>query len=72
MSQSGMVSQHKDPVQYMSVRYNDFLAPIIRAIQELSEENERLKTEIKRIDALESSLASIKTMLSGPPVTEDK
>ena len=71
LGNSRMVSQPKDPEQYLSVRYNDLLAPMIKAIQELSQENdiiksenEILKSEVKRIDALEESLRAIKVMLS--------
>jgi hypothetical protein len=68
LRKSGMVSQLKDSEQYMSVRYNDLLAPMIKALQELSQENdmmksenEILKSEVKRID---ESLGAIKAMLS--------
>ena len=61
LSNSGMVSQPKDSQQFMSVRYNDLLAPMIKALQELSAENEILKSEVKRID---ESLGAIKAMLS--------
>jgi hypothetical protein len=40
------------------LRYNEFMAPMIKAIQELKEENETLKTQMQsvlsRLDALES------------------
>jgi hypothetical protein len=64
LGNSGMVSQPKDPEQYMSVRYNDLLAPMIKAIQELSQENEILKKEMKRINALEEALVVLKEMVS--------
>jgi hypothetical protein len=63
---SGMLN--KDDKGYYSLRYNDFFAPIVRAIQELAttaknntteinslrSENESLK---KRLDAIEAKLA---------------
>jgi hypothetical protein len=64
MSLSGMVSMPNDPNQHMSVRYNDLFAPLIKAIQELSEENELLKAEVSRIDTLEQTIASIQAILS--------
>jgi hypothetical protein len=78
MSHSGMVSKPEEPDHYMSVRYNDLLAPIIKAIQELSEENEMLKAdnellkadnnilkaEVSRIDKLERSIDSMQAVLA--------
>ena len=45
---SGMVHQSTQDA-YMSLRYNDLLAPMIRAIQELDIQNSMLKQELDRL-----------------------
>ena len=61
MKDSGMVHQVGD--RYMSVRYNDLFAPLIKAIQQLSKENDELKLENQRIQRTiqdqESRLSSL-------------
>ncbi len=54
------------------LRYNDLLAPMVKAIQELSErllevrsENERLKKEIENLKSIEKRLALLELKLSG-------
>jgi len=46
LSNSGMVHQASEDA-YRSVRYNDLLAPMIRAIQELDEKNNDLTEQLK-------------------------
>jgi hypothetical protein len=50
----------KDDAGMLSVRYNDLLAPMVKAIQELSTENEKLKLENealqKRLERIEEKL----------------
>ena len=46
MSNSGMVHQSTEE-SYMSLRYNDLLAPMIKAIQELDEKNQILEAQLK-------------------------
>ena len=52
LSDSGMVHQANEDA-YMSLRYNDLLAPIIKAIQELSEQS---KSKDETIAILEKQL----------------
>ncbi|WP_198262529.1 tail fiber domain-containing protein [sulfur-oxidizing endosymbiont of Gigantopelta aegis] len=49
-SNMGMIHQVNNGM--MSVRYNDLLAPIIKSVQELSAENNALKTELSELKAL--------------------
>jgi hypothetical protein len=46
----------KDPESTQGLRYTEFIAPMVKAIQELSAENTALKS---RIDSLEQSLATV-------------
>ena len=46
LGNSGMVHQPSEDA-YMSLRYNDLLAPMIKAIQELDEENQNLEAQLK-------------------------
>lgn len=48
LSDSGMVHQANEDA-YMSLRYNDLLAPMIKAIQELSEESKTLHAQTKSL-----------------------
>ena len=48
LSDSGMVHQANQNA-YMSLRYNDLLAPMIKAIQELSEESKTLHAQTKSL-----------------------
>ena len=55
---SGMVHQSTQDA-YMSLRYNDLLAPMIRAIQELDIQNSMLKQELDRLRlVIENPLAA--------------
>ena len=47
---------------YYELRYNDLLAPIIKAIQELKSENDQLKEEIKNLASVEEQLAEIQEL----------
>lgn len=47
----------KDDAGYLSLRYNDFFAPVIRAIQELAEKSDATE---KAIEALRAENASLK------------
>jgi hypothetical protein len=49
LSDSGMVHQANQDA-YMSLRYNDLLAPMIKAIQELSEQSKSLQEQSKSKD----------------------
>uniref|UniRef100_A0A832G865 Peptidase S74 domain-containing protein n=1 Tax=Ignavibacterium album TaxID=591197 RepID=A0A832G865_9BACT len=44
---------------YYELRYNDLIAPMIKAIKELKDENERLKSELENLTALKKQLAEI-------------
>lgn len=50
----------KDDEGMLSVRYNDLLAPMVQAIQELNDENEKLKSEnkslLRRLEKIEEKL----------------
>jgi len=46
LGNSGMVHQPNEDA-YMSLRYNDLMAPMIRAIQELDEKNQALEVQLK-------------------------
>ena len=46
LGNSGMVHQPTEDA-YMSLRYNDLLAPMIKAIQELDEKNQTLEAQLK-------------------------
>ena len=46
LGNSGMVHQPTED-SYMSLRYNDLLAPMIKAIQELDEKNQSLEAQLK-------------------------
>jgi len=46
LGNSGMVHQPTGDA-YMSLRYNDLLAPMIKAIQELDEKNQTLEAQLK-------------------------
>ncbi|WP_198265380.1 tail fiber domain-containing protein [sulfur-oxidizing endosymbiont of Gigantopelta aegis] len=58
MTELGMINQVGDG--YMSVRYNDLFAPLIKSVQELSAENTRLK--VKTI-TMETQIFNIKKEL---------
>ena len=49
-----MVNQSNYGEKYLSVRYNDLLGPMIKAIQELSHENDLLKRKVKKIELREN------------------
>ena len=51
----------KDDEGMLSVRYNDLIAPMVKAIQELKEENNKLKTQNEN---LEERLKKIEEKLS--------
>lgn len=71
ISHSGMVNKSEAKGGYLSVRYNDLLAPMIKAIQELSVENEALKKEVQRIDQLEAAINNMKSMMDGATSSEE-
>lgn len=58
---------NKDDQGMLSVRYNDLLAPMVKAIQELKAENEQLKAENKgatsEIETIKSTNASLANRL---------
>ena len=60
-SNSGIIT--KDDAGFLSVRYNDLLAPMVKAIQELKTENEDL---IQKNQALEKRLQAIEEKLNRP------
>ncbi len=64
LSESGMVSIPNNRDHFMSVRYNDLLAPIIKAIQELTEENKELKQRVIKVEQLEASLLILEEKVS--------
>ncbi|MBF7093297.1 tail fiber domain-containing protein [Flavobacterium sp. ALJ2] len=55
---AGLVQEDGSEDKMLSVRYTDLIAPMIKAMQELSEENKELKVKndlmLKRIEALEA------------------
>lgn len=56
---AGIISEDATKDHYLSVRYTDFIAPMIKAIQELSEKDKEidaLKTKIKEQEQLLNSL----------------
>lgn len=55
---SGMIHQVDD--SYLSVRYNDLFAPLIKSVQELSAQNVMLKAELA---AQESQMAELKALI---------
>jgi hypothetical protein len=62
-SDSGMIQQVDDG--YMSVRYNDLIAPLIKSVQELSAENLMLKeASDTKIAKLEAELAAQKSQMA--------
>ena len=65
--QSGMVNQGGD--QMMSVRYNDLLAPLIKAVQEqqaiIEGQAQSEKAQKERIDELEARLDAMEALLAG-------
>ena len=54
------VDAPKNEHDFYGLRYAEFVVPLVKAVQELAEENNRLKAEnidlIKRIEAIESKL----------------
>ena len=57
---SGMLTITDDGMY--ELRYNDLLAPMVKAIQELKEENDRLKTEIETLKTDSKKTAELETM----------
>lgn len=56
---AGIISEDATKDHYLSVRYTDFIAPMIKAIQELSEKDKEidaLKTQLKEQEQLLNSL----------------
>lgn len=53
----------KDDEGMLSVRYNDLIAPMVKAIQELTSENEKLKSDnaslVKRLEAIENKVNNL-------------
>ena len=58
-----MVNQSNYGEKYLSVRYNDLLGPMIKAIQELSHENDILKEKVKKIELLENQFQMLNKYL---------
>jgi hypothetical protein len=54
---AGIVEEDSSPEKYMTVRYNDLLAPMIKAIQEqektIQNQEKTIMALLKRIEALE-------------------
>jgi hypothetical protein len=48
-----------------ALRYSDFVVPLVKAVQELSKENEELKRKAERMDALEKEVAELKALVIG-------
>jgi trimeric autotransporter adhesin len=53
----GVVSEDKPPEKYMTVRYNDLLAPMIKGMQE---QQKLIAAQQKAIDALQKEVALLK------------
>lgn len=47
---------------YYELRYNDLFAPIIKAIQELKNENDQLKSEVERLGSVQKQIAEIESL----------
>ena len=54
ISANGVIK--KDDEGMYSVRYNDFIPITVKAVQELSEENEILKTQLESLESSQESL----------------
>ena len=59
---SGVSTPVNDKDTY-SLRYGEFVVPLVKAVQELSAENERLKAEVERLSALEARLGALEALL---------
>lgn len=46
------------------LRYSDFVVPLVKAVQELSKENEELKKKAEKVHDLEARLMKLETLLS--------
>lgn len=46
------------------LRYSDFVVPLVKAVQELSKENEELKKKADKVDALEARLQNLEALLN--------
>ena len=44
------------------LRYNDLLAPMIKAIQELKNENDHLRSEVERLNSVKQQFAEIESL----------
>ena len=44
------------------LRYNDLLAPMIKAIQELKNENDQLRSEVESLSSVKEQLAEIESL----------
>lgn len=61
IEKSGMITI--DDEGMYELRYNDLLAPIVRAVQELKEENDMLKMEIESLRKTEERLAELERII---------
>lgn len=55
------VNKPQNKKDHFSLRYAEFVVPLVVAVQQLSEENEKLKEELKKMEALEKRI----TLLEG-------
>lgn len=67
---TGMISV--DDEGMYSLRYNDFIAPMVKAIQELKAENEMLKNEIGSLKEVKDRVAKLEELLKQGNPTEVK
>jgi hypothetical protein len=66
-TENAVLTVGEDEERHLSLRYTDFIAPMVKAIQEQQEQIEHLKTQLQEKDdkviALESSVNSMKSEL---------
>lgn len=55
-----------------NMRYNDLLAPMVKAIQELKTENDELKSEIEMLKAVQDKVITLEKLVNELKQTESK
>lgn len=62
VNNSGIIT--KDDNGNYEMRYNDLLAPMVKAIQELKAENDKLKSEVESLKATNDRIVKLEKMIN--------
>ena len=57
------VDAPKNEKDFYGLRYAEFVVPLVKAVQELSKDNEQLKAKVSEMDAVKKEVADLKAML---------